>query len=73
MASEMTQAIYRLLTADKPVTPAGVCYLLRDDFSTAVSATEAERSLYWLRDNGFAVSTGDTGFGPGFLKAPGRG
>jgi hypothetical protein len=68
MASELTKAVYELLSEDKPVTAAGAAYLLRNDFVPLVLSVEAEQSLDWLRRNGLAVSTGDHGCGLEYLK-----
>lgn len=67
MASKLTKAIYALLSTDKPVTPAGACYLLRWwDMPPVIS--EAMESLDWLTRNGYAVRNPDNGFGPEYLK-----
>ena len=69
MASEVTKAIYQLLSEDKPVTPAGACYPLRHDFYPIVVMEEAERSLEWLERNRFATVTYGGSCGPEYLKA----
>jgi hypothetical protein len=68
MSSELTVAIYELLTEDKPLTAAGAAYRLRDDFVPIVFSVEAEQSLDWLRRNGYAKTNGDNGFGMEYLK-----
>lgn len=67
MTSELTRAVYELLSTDKPVTPAGVCYLLRT-WDVPPVIQEVEPSLDWLVRNGFASRGPDTGFGPEYLK-----
>jgi hypothetical protein len=67
MASELTRAVYELLSADKPVTPAGAAYLLRHAFTPTVLSSEAEESLEWLARKGLARRQPDQGFGPEYL------
>jgi hypothetical protein len=69
MASEMTKAVYLILSADKPVTAAGAAYVLRNDFVPLPLSVETERPLEWLADNGYAVRRPDTGFGIEYRKA----
>lgn len=68
MASEMTRAVYELLSEDKPVTAAGVAYLLRNDFVPLPLSVETEQSLDWLARNGYARTNGDSGCGLEYLK-----
>lgn len=68
MASELTKAVYELLSEDKPVTAAGAAYVLRHDFVPVVLSVETEQSLDWLRRNGYARSTRDNGMGLEYLR-----
>lgn len=68
MASDLTKAVYELLSEDKPVTAAGAAHLLRHDFVPVVLSAEAEQSLDWLKRNGYARTNGDNGFGLEYLK-----
>lgn len=58
----LTRQIYDLLVERQRVTAAGVCHLLRDMELPPVMQ-EAERSLDWLRRNGYANAYADQGFG----------
>jgi hypothetical protein len=69
MASEVTKAIYELLSEDRPVTPAGAAYLLRADFTPMLLLVEIEQSLDWLKRNGFATVKYGGQFGPEYLRA----
>jgi hypothetical protein len=68
MATSLTRAVYRLLSEDKPVTPAGAAYLLRDEFTPIPVISETQESLDWLARNGLATMTGEGPFGPEYVK-----
>lgn len=63
MASELTKAVYKLLTPDKPVTATGAAHLLRD-LELTPAYSELVDSLDWLVRNGYATRNPDTGFQP---------
>lgn len=69
MASKVTEAIYELMHQDRPVTLAGVGYMLRNAFSPALGADEIQRSLDWLLRNRYVTAHEDRGFGMEYLKA----
>ena len=69
MASELTRAIFALLTPDQPVTPAGAAHLLRNDFLPAPVIDETERSLDFLARYGYAKRIGEGEFGPEYVRA----
>jgi hypothetical protein len=68
MASELTKAIYHLLSETRPVTAAGACHVLRGEFTPVPAFAEAERSLDWLVRNGVATRNPDRGFGDEYLR-----
>lgn len=70
ISREITQAVYDLLSDDKPVTPAGAAYLLRNEFIPQVVSQEIQYSLDWLQRNKYATCSGDNGFGPEYLRGP---
>lgn len=70
MASEITKAIYGLTSEDKPVTVAGIGYLLRNDFIPQLAAEEIDRSLEWLLRNRYVVANPSQGFGTEYLRKP---
>ena len=70
MASDMTKAVYELLSEDRPVTAAGAAYLLRNDFTPIPVMEETERSLDWLKRRGLAVCNEYGPFGPEYLRKP---
>lgn len=70
MASEIAKAIYGLTSEDKPVTVAGIGYLLRNDFLPQLAAEEITRSLEWLLRNRYIVAGADRGFGTEYLRKP---
>lgn len=63
----LIEAIYGLLTEDKPVTATGAAHLLRADFAPVISYEEADRALEWLTRNGYAKAR-DGQFGPEYVK-----
>lgn len=69
-SNEITQAVYDLLTDDKPVTPAGAAYLLSIEFVPQPVSQETEYVLEWLTLNGFVRRTKDNGFGMEYLRGP---
>jgi hypothetical protein len=68
MASELTRAVFELLSEDRPVTAVGAAYLLRNDFAPSVLSSETEQSLDWLKRCGYARTNGDNGFGLEYLR-----
>lgn len=68
MNREVLNAVYGLLKVDRPVTPAGACYLLRGwDLPLVIS--EATEALELLVSNGYAIREPSEGFGAQYLRA----
>ena len=63
----LAEAVRGLLTTDRPITPAGVCYLLRG-IDTPPDLTEAEAALFGLARRNLAVCKGTGEFGPEFVR-----